>query len=104
LLAFSAVHRQLHDMTVGAEESFVAVEQGLNVIGAGRYVLESLNGITEDRGINSDRLSWPQCFSIDTEDLDGVRTGPDLEPRLIVVMCGQHEDDPTVDRLRCDLR
>ena len=38
LLSFAAVHRQLHDVAVGAVEGLVAVEERLNAVGARRNV------------------------------------------------------------------
>jgi len=74
-------------MTVGAVEGLIAVEQGLHLIGAGRYILESLNGITEDRAIDSHLFSRPHSLDLDTEDLDGVHPRPNLKPGFVAIVC-----------------
>jgi hypothetical protein len=99
LLPLSAVHRQLHRVTVSAVECFVPMEHGLQPVRARRHVAEALDRIADDRSINDDRFSGCQAIDANAEDLDRLHTGPDLEAGLVVRVRGQHEDDLSIDRL-----
>ncbi len=84
LLAFAAVHRQLHRVAVAAREGLVAVEERLHGVGAGGNVGESLHGEADGAAGHARRRAAGPAFEIETEDRLPFRPRRHVEARLAV--------------------
>jgi hypothetical protein len=100
-LALTPVHRQLHDVAVGAVEGLVAVEDRLDPVATGRELGERVDRVAEDAGVDDRRLARAETLDVDAEDLDRRDPGRDLEPglgRALGFVLRQQQDHPAVER------
>jgi hypothetical protein len=73
MLAFAAVHRQLHGVAIGSMEGFVFVENDLEEIVAHRNIVEKTQGVAIGRVIENDGLPGLESINIEAEKQLGSR-------------------------------
>ncbi len=98
VLPFAAIHGELDDVPVGAVERLVLVQQSLDAVLAGRHEPEALEGVSQCLLIDHGFLSRRQAVNVDAEDLLGPGILGDLEPRLALLLGGEHHQQPAVER------
>ena len=99
LLAFAAIHRQLHGMAIGTRERLVPMEQRLHGVSTRRHVREALTRIPDGLAID-DRIGFrPPIFDIDAKRLLGRRTVEDLKSGLRALIGRKHQNETAVQRL-----
>src|SRR5580698_8741398 len=101
MLAFAAVHGELHRVPVGSMESFIAVQNTLNVVFARRQIPKMTDWVAESVVIrNNDRLAGRQPIHVDAEKdlrLDGKI---DLHARFLRWISREQNEDAPIKRLR----
>ncbi len=99
LLALAAVHRQLHDVAVGATERLVAVEQRLRRVGARGHVAQAAQRVAERGGVDDGGRAGRQAVDVDAEHQLRVGAIGDLEARLGLRVGREHHEQPSVEAL-----
>ena len=100
LLPFSLVHRQLDRFAVTQVERVVLVEQCLHYVVAGGNVHQAVVRIAERGCIDRGSVACRQRIDVDAEYLHRVDARSHLEARLRLVIRGQDQDDPAIQRRR----
>ena len=100
LLALAAVHRQLDHVAGGEAERLVLVQQRLHRVLARRQVGQRFERVAEHAGVERALVSRLETFHVDAEDLSRREAGGGhLKPRLARVVLGNHQQQPSVDRV-----
>src|SRR5580658_635061 len=101
MLAFAAVHGQLHCVPVGSMECFVAVQKSLDVIFTWRQIAKMTHGIAESVVVrNGDRFAGRESIYIDAEDNLCLNGKIDLHARFLRWIGGEQNKDAAIQRLR----
>ena len=82
VLAFAAIHGQLHGVAVGAVESLVAMQHGLHVILSRRHVAQTADGIAVGGIIHHYGLARLHAVNVHAEHHLGADGVVDLHARL----------------------
>jgi len=99
LLAFPPVRRELDRVAIGAMKGFVDIEDGLDIVVAGRKLIQGDERVAESGGIDDGwRPRFPRVY-IETEKL-GARGFflAKLKAGLAGFIAGNAEKDMTVER------
>jgi hypothetical protein len=99
MLAFSAIHGELDGVAVGAVEGLVAVQDDLDVVVAGRDVVEIADGVAKGGVVDGDGLARLELVEVEAEDHLGAGGEVDLHPGLGGGIGGKQEEDAAVDGL-----
>ena len=104
LLAFAAIHGELERVAVAAVKRLVKMNQCLNAVMPGA---EADAGFRAGNPAPTNRRRPPasgaKIVHIEAEDLLGLGAVIDLEPRLVLGIGGEHDEQPTVERRFADL-
>ena len=86
MLAFTAIHRQLYGVSVGAVERLIAVQKCLHPILTRRDEVQAAQRIAQDCSVK-DRVGFRfEAVDVDAEDELTVWPVVDLESRLLGVI------------------
>ena len=94
MLAFAAIHRKADGAAIGAMESFVAMEDGLGVVDAGRNLGELFDGIAGGGGVKG--LRSGDSDDVHAEHELGARGVVDLEAGFGGGVGGEEEEETAV--------
>jgi hypothetical protein len=97
LLPFAAVHGQLHGVAVAAMERLVFVQQRLHRVGARGQVAQRLQRIAGHAGLEGGGGAGRPAVHVDAEGLLALGAVLDLESRLLAVVLGDEEQQPSVE-------
>ena len=73
------------------------MEQSLDAVLSRRHLPETLDGIAEHRSVDLRLLIGLQAVNVDAEDLLGFGAVIDLITRLVLRVCGEHDEQPAVE-------
>jgi len=97
VLALAAVHGELDGVAIGASEGFVAVEEGLDEVVAGRDGGEGFEWEAEGGVVDGYGRTWAEGVGIDAEDLLGVNTFADLEAGFCIFGGREEQEDAAIE-------
>ena len=94
LLAFAAIHRQLHGVTIRSFERFIPMKQRLDPIVSRLQIGQRAQGITKSTRVNDCFLVGLQAVDVDPEDLLRIQVFINLKARLFGIVGGEQQQNP----------